>query len=200
MSQPPPSFYDDLDGTLAEAWRLIARGVADRRSPFHHPVVATVGLDGEPQARTVILRGCDVAERVLRFHTDARSDKAREIAADARAALHFYDPGAKIQVRVAGAAALHRNDAVADGAWAGSRLFSRQCYGIAPGPGAAITAGGDFTLPETTDEATAAGRANFTAVTIAVARLEWLYLAAAGHRRARFGWSGGALRSEWLAP
>jgi pyridoxamine 5'-phosphate oxidase len=73
MSAPIPSFYDDLDGTLAEAWRLISRGVADRRSPFHHPVVATIGGDGAPQARTVILRACDPAAQRLRFHTDARS-------------------------------------------------------------------------------------------------------------------------------
>jgi pyridoxamine 5'-phosphate oxidase len=200
MSQPPPSFYDDLGETLAEAWRLIARGVADRRSPFHHPVVATNGLEGAPEARTVILRACDVPSRTLRFHTDARSAKAREIAADARVSMHFYDPGAKIQVRLSGAARLHRDDAVADAAWAGSRVFSRQCYGIAPGPGTGLDAGGNFTLPETTDAATAMGRANFTAVTVEATRLEWLYLAAAGHRRARFRWAQDAVTAEWLAP
>jgi pyridoxamine 5'-phosphate oxidase len=200
MSLPPPSFYDGLDETLAEAWRLIARGVADRRSPFHHPVAATLGLDGFPQARTVILRGCDAAGRTLRFHTDARSRKAEEIAADARAALHFYDPGAKIQVRVSGAAALHRDDAVADAAWAGSRVFSRQCYGIAPGPGTPVAAGGAFTLPDATDDATSTGRAHFAAVTVRIMRLEWLYLAAQGHRRARFTWSREGVTAEWLAP
>jgi pyridoxamine 5'-phosphate oxidase len=200
MSLSPPSFYDDLDETLAEAWRLIARGVADRRSPFHHPVVATTGLDGSPQARTVILRGCDVASRVLRFHTDARSEKAREIAADPRTAMHFYDPGAKIQLRLSGRATMHRTDAAADAAWAGSRVFSRQCYGIEPGPGVAIDAGAGFTLPESTEQATQPGRAHFTAVTLAVSQLEWLYLAAAGHRRARFGWADGTPQSAWLAP
>jgi pyridoxamine 5'-phosphate oxidase len=200
MSLPPPSFYDDLDGTLAEAWRLIARGVADRRSAFHHPVVATLGLDGTPRARTVILRGCDAAGRVLRFHTDQRSEKVREIAACPDVALHFYDPGAKIQLRLAGRATAHRDDAVADTAWAGSRVFSRQCYGIAPGPGTPIAAGEDFSLPDTTDEATAAGRAQFVAVTVEIVTLEWLYLAAAGHRRARFDWTGGALKASWLTP
>ncbi len=200
MSDPRPSFYDDLAETLAEAWRLIARGVADRRSPFHHPVVATAGLDGAPRARTVILRGCDVAGRVLRFHTDLRSEKAAEIAARPDVALHFYDPGAKIQLRLSGTAALHRDDQVADAAWAGSRLFSRQCYGVAPGPGTPIAAGGDFTLPEATDEGTAAGRAHFAAVMVHVASLEWLYLAAAGHRRARFDWSSGSPQAVWLTP
>lgn len=200
MSLPPPSFYDDLDGTLAEAWRLLARGVADRRSPFHHPVLATVGPDGAPEARTVILRGCEPAAKALRFHTDARSAKVAELAARPRASLHFYDPAAKIQLRIRGEATLHRDDAVADQAWAGSRLFSRQCYGIVPGPGQPIDAGGAFSLPETTEEETAGGRAHFTAVVVAVKSLEWLYLATGGHRRALFAFDGGGPPARWLAP
>jgi pyridoxamine 5'-phosphate oxidase len=200
MSFAPPSFYDNLEGTLTEAWRLIARGVADRRSPFHHPAAATVGRDGRAQVRTVILRGCDVAARTLRFHTDARSGKAAEIAADPRVGLHFYDPGAKIQLRLSGRATLHRDDALADAAWTGSRLFSRQCYGVVPGPGHPMTSGGAFSLPEPTDDGTAAGRANFCAVAVAIEELEWLYLAAQGHRRARFTWSSDGMQAVWLTP
>ena len=37
-----PGFYNDLDASLAHAWAMIGRGVADRRSAFHTPVVATV--------------------------------------------------------------------------------------------------------------------------------------------------------------
>jgi hypothetical protein len=200
MSFTPPSFYDDLNETLAESWRLLARGVADRRSPFHHPVVATIGLDGRPRARTVILRGCDPVVRLLRFHTDMRSQKTVEIRGDARVAMHFYDAGAKIQIRVDGIATLHGEDAAADAAWAGSRLFSRQCYGVTPGPGQPIAEGGDFSLPKTTEEGVAAGRANFIAVHVKVERLEWLYLAAAGHRRAVFDWDDDTLSSGWRAP
>jgi pyridoxamine 5'-phosphate oxidase len=200
MSAPIPAFYDDLAETLAESWRLLARGVADRRSPFHHPTVATIGQDGAPQLRTVILRSCDVSARTLRFHTDARSAKVGEIARDASVSLHFYDPSAKIQLRISGRATLHRDDVVADAAWENARVFSRLVYGITPGPGASINAGADFTLPDDSEHGTAPGRANFTAVTVHAARLEWLYLAAAGHRRAHFAWDGDALRAGWLAP
>ncbi len=200
MNGGPPSFYDDLGGTLAEAWRLISRGVADRRSPFHHPAVATTGPDGAPRIRTVILRGCEPGTRTIRFHTDRRSAKIAEIGAEGRVAIHFYDPGAKIQLRVSGRAAVHANGPVADAAWAGSRVFSRQCYGIAPGPGEPIAEGGAFALPDVTEDATAAGRANFSAVVVAIDTMEWLYLAAAGHRRARFAWNGDTLRAMWLTP
>ncbi len=200
MSEPTPTFYNDLDETLAESWRLIARGVADRRSAFHHPTVATIGADSRPRLRTVILRACEVSHRRLRFHTDVRSEKVSEIGRDPGISLHFYDPSSKIQLRLEGVATVNTDNAVADSAWQTSRDFSRQTYGIAPGPGTAIAAGADFSLPEASYEAAAAGRVNFCAVTVEITRLEWLYLASAGHRRARFDWSKGFLEALWLAP
>jgi pyridoxamine 5'-phosphate oxidase len=199
-SEATPSFYNDLEEALAESWRLIARGVADRRSAFHHPTFATADSIGRPQLRTVILRGCDVAKRVLRFHTDTRSEKTRDIRRNPLVSMLFYDPASKIQLRVEGLAIVNQDNALADAAWAESRAFSRQCYGIAPGPGTVIAAGADFTLPEPSHEATAPARANFCAVTVEIDSLEWLYLASAGHRRARFDWSNGPMQGHWLAP
>lgn len=192
-----PSHYDSLEGSLAEAWRLWARGVADRRSPFHAPTLATIGLDGRPRARVVILRGCEPAHARLRFHTDLRSDKVSELAARPAVALTGYDAAAKVQVRLEGEARLHKDDAVADAAWAGSRSFSRACYAIAPGPGTVIGAGGDFTLPVDETEISA-GRPHFCAVIVHARVLEWLYLAHGGHRRARFDLVTGA--ATWLTP
>jgi pyridoxamine 5'-phosphate oxidase len=200
MSEPTPSFYNDLDETLAESWRLIARGVADRRSAFHHPTVATLGTDGRPRLRTVILRACDVSHRSLRFHTDVRSEKVSEIRRDPRVSLHFYEPSSKIQLRLEGVATVNMDNDVADAAWQASRDFSRQAYGIAPGPGTVIAAGADFILPGASHEATASGRANFCAVTVGIESLEWLYLASAGHRRALFRWDRGEAKGQWLTP
>ena len=200
MSEPTPSFYNDLTETLAESWRLIARGVADRRSAFHHPTVATLGLDGKPKLRTVIVRACDTPRRILRFHTDIRSEKVIEIGRDPSASLHFYEPSSKIQLRLTGVATVNVDNAVADAAWAESRDFSRAAYGIAPGPGTVIAVGADFTLPEASYEATAPGRVNFCAVTVDIQSLEWLYLASAGHRRALFHWERGEAKGQWLAP
>jgi hypothetical protein len=199
MSDRQPSHYDDLDEALAHSWGLWSRGVADRRSPFHSPTAASIGLDGRPRARVVILRACRPAIRELRFHTDRRSAKFAELAADPRIALTGYDHGAKIQIRAEGRAVLHTDGEIADAAWAGSRPFSRVCYGVQPGPGASMTLGGDFTLPA--DEAEiAAGRGNFCAVSIAVETFEWLYLAHDGHRRARFKFEAGGVEKTWLTP
>ena len=200
-SAPRPSFADDLDGTLEQAFRLLARGRADRRSPFHTPCVATLGLDGRPRLRTVVLRAFDGVDRTLRFHTDARSDKALELAADDRAAVHFYDPSAKVQIRLEGRAHLHADDSLADEAWAQSRSMSRACYGVLPGPGEQLEAAGDFALPAD-DAEVAAGRAHFRAVRFVFDRLEWLWLEHAGHRRALFVWDAGRPRPQscWLVP
>ncbi|TGD97936.1 pyridoxamine 5'-phosphate oxidase family protein [Methylobacterium nonmethylotrophicum] len=193
-----PAFYDDLEGCLAEAWRRLEEGAA-HQSGFHAPALATIGRDGAPRLRTVVLRGVDRAARTLRVHCDARSDKAAEIAADPRVALHAYDAKAKLQVRIEGAARLHGQDAVARAAWTASRPMSRICYGTIPGPGTPLPAGGAYALPQ--DEAAAeAGFSEFRVVVLTAARLEFLYLARQGHRRASFTWDGAGASATWLAP
>lgn len=198
MSAPLPSWYDDLDGSLAEAWAQLVRGAADRRHPFHTPAVATIGEDGAPAVRTVVLRGVAPSKRTLRFHTDRRSRKARELAADARVAVHAYHPAAKLQLRLSGHATLHSDDWVADAAWAATRPFSRLCYRVAAAPG--TPAADPYAALAEAGEGGEAGREAFVAVTVAVARMELLYLAASGHRRALFDWTGGALAASWLVP
>ncbi|MCG6122414.1 MAG: pyridoxamine 5'-phosphate oxidase family protein [Microvirga sp.] len=194
-----PAFFDDLGETLAHAWACLVRGVNDRRSPFHTPSVATIGLDGRPRMRTVVLRGADPTARTLRFHTDLRGRKVAEIARDPRVALHGYDARAKLQIRAEGHAVIHADDAVADDAWAGSRSMSRACYAVAPAPGAPIETGGAFTLPSD-DHEIDAGRDNFSAALIHVERIETLYLDHAGHRRAVFDVAAADGSGRWITP
>lgn len=198
MPELIPPWYNDLPASLAQGWALLVRGAADRRHPFHTPAVATIGADGAPRVRTVVLRGASPPSRRLRFHTDARSAKAAELAADPRIAVHAYDPGGKIQLRLSGTATLHTDDDVADAAWTATRPLSRACYRVATPPGAPA----DDPVAALTEigDGREAGRAAFIAVTVTVARMEWLYLAAAGHRRALFDWSGDALDATWLVP
>jgi hypothetical protein len=196
--KPRPSHADDLAAARAEAFALLARGVADRRHPFHTPTLATLGLDGAPRARTLVLRGFDAPSRTLRLHSDARSDKVAELARDPRAALHLYDAGGKVQIRLEGTAQVHRDDALAEAAWAASRPFSRMCYAIEPAPGTPIAAPPPAPRPDPGDEA--AGRVHFSAITLTFARMEWLWLAAEGHRRALFTWTPDGAEATWLVP
>ena len=74
--------------------------------------LATATPDGEPNARIVLVKGA--VETGFVFHTNRRSAKGRELAANPRAALVFHwDPRA---VRVAGAVA-QLSDAASDAYW-----------------------------------------------------------------------------------
>jgi len=62
--------------------------------------LATAGADGQPSVRMVLLRGVD--ERGFVFHTNYDSRKARELAANPRAALCFHWHTLEEQIRVEG--------------------------------------------------------------------------------------------------
>jgi pyridoxamine 5'-phosphate oxidase len=194
---------DDLDDILAGAWRLLGRGSADRRSPVHTPVVASVGGDGLPQTRVMVLRAADRATATLRFHTDARSPKCAALD-DGPVSVLAYHPGEQVQLRVSGTAKVVRDGEMVDQVWAQATPFARRCYMVAAAPGSGLAAPGSG-LPTdvegrkpTLDELVPA-RANFALVLVRVIGIDWLHLAQTGHRRARFavtnGWQG-----EWLVP
>ena len=178
-----PEFYNDLAKTLGEAWRLLESGASDRRSPFHTPALGTIDSDGCPSVRTVVLRAADRNQRLLRFHTDIRSAKCREIAVSPNVSVHFYDAGSKIQLRVRGVARVHCSDVMATSAWEETRPFSRVCYTVQSAPGTRLRDPRKIERVRN-DEAMETGRANFAAIHVSISTLEWLFLAAHGHRRA----------------
>jgi hypothetical protein len=192
----PPDWADDaqLTDLPALAWELLAEGVQRAASPFHTPVLGTQSQDG-PELRTVVLRAAEPAERLLVCHTDLRSPKLRQLSLDAGVCWLFYDPGAKLQLRIRAIATLHQGDAMARERWAASRERSRECYRNSFAPGTPV---------DTPESATALlqedGFANFAVIRTEVQSFEWLYLRAAGHRRARFEWRDGGWQGAWLAP
>jgi pyridoxamine 5'-phosphate oxidase len=66
--------------------------------------LATVGADGMPSVRMVLLKGHDV--RGFVFYTNRESRKAGELAGDAKAALLFHWKSLRRQVRVEGSVSL----------------------------------------------------------------------------------------------
>ncbi len=190
-----PAHRDDLAEVLAEAIRLFARGVADRRSAFRTPTVATIAAESTPQARTMVLRRFEPVSRRLTFHSDQRASKFADFAHIPRAAVHIYDARAALQIRLSTHAQVHIGDAVAQAAWAAGAASSRAIYAIDPAPGTEVPA--PVAAPTDPD----AGFGNFAVLTLTFDRLEWLWLHHAGHRRARFAWdAGGTLDAAWLIP
>lgn len=64
-------------------------------------VLSTVGVDGRPAGRYVLLK--EVDRRGFVFYTNVESRKARDLEAHAFAALCFYWPTIDTQVRIEGA-------------------------------------------------------------------------------------------------
>ncbi len=194
---------DDLSAILAHAWSLLVRGQADRKSPVHTPVIASVDGDGLPHARVMVLRKADPASATLRLHTDARSPKVAQLDGKPVAVL-AYHAAEQVQLRLAGTArVLTRGDTV-EGIWNQSTLFARRCYLAEhppgtrlPGPSSGLPAWIEGQQP--TEAQIVPARANFATLWIDVTAIDWLHLANSGHRRALFraadGWAG-----EWLAP
>jgi pyridoxamine 5'-phosphate oxidase len=192
------NYYDDLDLILKKAWSILSDGVHRAASPYHIINVATLGSDLTPRIRSVVLRGFDETARTLRFHTDARSAKASEIARTKNLAVHLYAKNEKIQLRMACRGTVHNCDDVSREAWRLTKKMSRECYRQLEGPGTVVPSSDSVAFSDGNDSDTA--YTNFAAVVATIETLEWLYLSASGHRRALFEWRGGSATRVWLAP
>ncbi|MEM6679604.1 MAG: pyridoxamine 5'-phosphate oxidase family protein [Pseudomonadota bacterium] len=187
--------HDDLDAIASAAWARLVRGASDKRAAFNRPQLATLGAQGWPEQRTVVLRRVDPAERRLVIHTDRRSTKSGEIDADGRVSLLFWDPRALLQLRLWGQARLLTSDAIVEEEWTRLSELSRGIYRVPINPGRPITSpkDGDGQIAES-------GREVFAVISVTVMRFEWLHLRKGGHRRARFDLSAAGWEGRWLAP
>jgi pyridoxamine 5'-phosphate oxidase len=191
-----------LRGEPAALWRSLieafAAATASSRHPLHLLTVATVDAGGGPQLRTVVLRGFDPGRREVVFHTDIRSPKATQIRGDGRVALHWYDPGQRLQIRIPAVARIHHDDPVSRAAWEACQRMSRACYLADVSPGTPLAWFPTAPLaPAPGDER---GLQAFAVVRCRFDSLELLALSAAGHERIRLVFAGQELGREILAP
>jgi pyridoxamine 5'-phosphate oxidase len=184
---------DTIEAALASAWALLVRAAADPRHPCRVVQLATTGTDGAPHLRTVILRAVDPAERVLRIHTDRRSAKVAEIAAEQRVALLAWNPRAGVQLRLSGRAEVLMRGSAWQAAWNATSPRSRLDYAQADPPGTYVPA------PPAAPSHPEPER-NFAVILVTIDRLEWLRLAPGAHRRASFAWDSGVAQGTWRVP
>jgi len=93
-----PAAFPPEPWTQFDAWLADARACGQEEPEAC--ALATVGADGAPSLRMVLLRGHDA--RGFVFYTNYESRKGRELAADPRAALTFYWRDVDRQVRIEG--------------------------------------------------------------------------------------------------
>lgn len=195
-----------LDEQLTETWDQLARAVLDGKHEWHLPVVSTIGLDGWPEARSVVLRAVDPAARILTFNSDRRSRKQGELEANEFMAWTFYERRDRVQLRISGPTTVHVDDEIADKAWLDTALSSRRCY-MAPHAPSSRLESWNPNLPDglltssPKQAASEAGRAQFMTVRTRIDRLERLELHHDGHLRACWRWDDqGLIDRSWMAP
>ena len=199
IAAPADSLPATLPAVLDDLWGRIGASLDGRWGPWALPTLVTVTDDGSPRARVLALRAVDPAARRFEFHTDARSDKLREVAAEARVALLFFDRDAAVQARFDGTCDVHHADPVAAAAWRDVTGLRRAACAVEAEPGSPL----DASQPYATLAATVApdaGFTNFAVLTIEVDAVDWLWLGPRDMRRARFAWIGGHWSSSWIVP
>ena len=199
-----PNYYNDLDKIYLKIWDLLEKGLADRNSSFHIPVFIT-GNQDRSDGRIVVLRGIDKKEKKIWFHSDIRSNKIKILKSNCQASLLFYDKSEKIQLRIFGVVKINFKNEITKKSWKTTAHMSRQCYLGNKAPGTDVlepTSG----LSESVDnlkytiEESEVGYENFCVIETFIKSIEWLYLAAKGHRRAYFSLKNNSLEKKWLIP
>jgi pyridoxamine 5'-phosphate oxidase len=170
-----------LSSLASRVWQGLARAPHDRHHDWRTPVLATQGLGGEPQARTVVLRQVDVASWTLTVFTDARSPKCAELSAQPAAQLVFWSARLGWQLRVPVRAVVLESGSVVSEAWTRmrqSRAAADYLSVEAPSP---LADGGEASSvsPASTDTH------HFAVLQFQATEIDWLELHREGHRRAR---------------
>ena len=197
-----PAYYEDFKEIKKKIWSMLDDAVSNRSSQFRIPVFVC-GDQKDFDGRIVVLRKSDQSNNLLQFHSDIRSDKITKLKNNKNASMLFYDKEEKIQVRLKVECTVNHNNEITKESWSKTGHISRKCYLVDNGPGTESSTPTSGLKPELdnfefTMEQSEEGYKNFTVIQCRIKSMEWLYLAAKGHRRARFEIDNN--KESWLVP
>ena len=195
-------YYEDFTEIKKKIWSMLDNAIKDRGSPFRIPVFICGGQD-DFDGRIVVLRKSDQENNTIQYHSDIRSNKIAKLKANKNAAMLFYDKEEKIQVRLKVECIVNHENDITKQSWLKTGHMSRKCYLVDNGPGTESHSPTSGLKPELdnfefTMEQSEAGYKNFTVIQCTIKSMEWLYLAAKGHRRAKFDIENN--KEQWLVP
>ena len=181
---------------------MLEEAVTNRGSQFRIPTFIC-GDQSNFDGRIVVLRKTDQQNNIIQFHSDIRSDKIEKLKKNKNAAMLFYDKEEKIQVRLKVNCIINHDNDVTKESWLKTGHMSRKCYLVDNGPGTESDIPTSGLKPELdnfefTMDQSEVGYKNFTVIQCKLRSIEWLYLAAKGHRRARFDLENN--KNSWLVP
>ena len=197
-----PAYYEDFSEIIKKIWLMLDDAITNRGSQFRIPTFIC-GDQTDFDGRIVVLRKSDQKNNTVQFHSDIRSDKIDKLKKNPKAAMLFYDKEEKIQVRLKVECVVNHNNDVTKESWSKTQHISRKCYLVDNGPGSESETPTSGLKPELdnfkfTMEQSEKGYKNFTVIQCKIKSIEWLYLAAKGHRRAKFNLETN--KDTWLVP
>ena len=197
-----PAYYEDFSEIKKKIWLMLEDAIINRNSQFRIPTFIC-GDQSDFDGRIVVLRKSDQQNNTVQFHSDIRSDKIEKIKKNNKASMLFYDKEEKIQLRLKVKCIVNHNNKITKDSWSKTQHISRKCYLVDNGPGTESDSPTSGLKPELdnfefTMEQSEKGYKNFTVIQCKVKLIEWLYLAAKGHRRARFDLENN--KNTWLIP
>jgi len=197
-----PAYYENFSEIKKKIWLMLDDAITNRSSQFRIPTFIC-GEQSNFDGRIVVLRKSDQKNNVIQFHSDIRSDKIEKLKKNSKAAMLFYDKEEKIQVRLKVVCIVNHNNDVTKESWSKTQHISRKCYLVDNGPGTESDVPTSGLKPELnnfefTMEQSEEGYKNFTVIQCKIKSIEWLYLAAKGHRRAKFDLEN--KKDIWLIP
>ncbi len=197
-----PAYYENFKEIKKKIWSMLDDAVTNRSSQFRIPVFIC-GDQKDFDGRIVVLRKSDQANNLIQFHSDIRSDKIPKLKSNKNGSMLFYDKEEKIQVRLKVECTINHNNEITKESWSKTGHISRKCYLVENGPGTESSSPTSGLKPELdnfefTMEQSEEGYKNFTVIQCKIKTIEWLYLAAKGHRRARFEVDNN--EEYWLVP
>ena len=197
-----PAYYEDFMEIKNKIWSMLDNAIKDRSSPFRIPVFIS-GSQNDFDGRIVVLRKSDQLNNLVQYHSDIRSDKIAKLKNNKNAAMLFYDKEEKIQVRLKVECTVNHNNDITKESWLKTGHMSRKCYLVNNGPGTESDTPTSGLKPELdnfefTMEQSEDGYKNFTVIQCKIKSIEWLYLAAKGHRRAKLDLMNN--KDCWLIP
>jgi len=203
VSEEKVSYYENSNEIEKKLWGLLTEAVKNRGSEFRTPIFIC-GNDTDIDGRVVVLRKADQKNNFIQFHSDIRSSKIEKIKKNPNCSVLFYGKKEKIQLRLKTECEVNFNNEITKESWKKTGHVSRKCYLVTNGPGTVSekpTSGlnGKFDNFDFTKEESEEGYKNFSVIKCKIKSIEWLYLAAKGHRRALINFEG-SKKFTWLVP
>jgi len=197
-----PAYYQNLTEIKKKIWSLLYDAVEYRSSSFRLPVFIC-GDQSDFDGRIVVLRKSNQSNNLVQFHSDIRSDKIAKLKKNKNAAMLFYNKEDKIQIRLKIECTINHINEITKESWLKTGHMSRKCYLLDSGPGTESPTPTSGLKPELdnfefTIEQSEEGYKNFIVIQCKIKNIEWLYLAAKGHRRAKFNLETN--KNTWLVP